>query len=160
MQVDVVTSALPAGAATSAAQSTQTTHLATIAGAISGSEMQADVLTQPARAATTDSIAAKHATDAIMDGLTALTPKFAKIDAATSGDNTLVAAVASKKIRVLALFLVAVSDVVARFESGAGGTARKQHSLEPGARRRRERRWLSRVRRSVAILDFRFWILD
>jgi hypothetical protein len=123
MQVDVVTSALPAGAATSAAQSTQTTHLATIAGAISGSEMQADVLTQPARAATTDSIAAKHATDAIMDGLTALTPKFAKIDAATSGDNTLVAAVASKKIRVLALFLVAVADVVARFESGAGGTA-------------------------------------
>lgn len=52
-----------------------------------------------------------------------LTPKFAKIDAASSGDNTLVAAVASRKIRVLALFLVAAGTVTVRFESGAGGTA-------------------------------------
>lgn len=53
----------------------------------------------------------------------ALTPKFAIIDAATSGDNTLVAAVASKKIRVLSLFLIAAGTVNARFESGTGGTA-------------------------------------
>lgn len=52
-----------------------------------------------------------------------VTPKFAVIDAATSGDNTLVAAVASKKIRVLSLFLVSSGTVNARFESGAGGTA-------------------------------------
>ena len=57
------------------------------------------------------------------DGANALTPKFAAIDAATSGDNTLVAAVASKKIRVLALFLVAAGTVNVRLESGAGGTA-------------------------------------
>ena len=49
--------------------------------------------------------------------------KFAVIDAATSGDNTLVAAVTGKKIRVLSLFLVASAAVTVRFESGAGGTA-------------------------------------
>lgn len=53
----------------------------------------------------------------------AVTPKFVIIDAATSGDNTLLAAVASKKIRVLAAFLVAAGAVNARFESGAAGTA-------------------------------------
>jgi hypothetical protein len=52
-----------------------------------------------------------------------VTPKFAAIDAATSGDNTLLAAVSAKKIRVLALFLVAAGRVNVRFESGAGGTA-------------------------------------
>lgn len=82
-----------------------------------------DVLTQPARAATTDTITAKLATDAIMNGTTALTPKFAIIDAATSGDNTIIAAVASKKIRVLACFMVASAAVTTRFESGAAGTA-------------------------------------
>jgi hypothetical protein len=52
-----------------------------------------------------------------------VTPKFAIIDAATSGDNTLVSAVASKKLRVLSAFMVAAGAVNARFESGAGGTA-------------------------------------
>lgn len=47
----------------------------------------------------------------------------AAISGATSGDNTLVAAVAGKKIKVLGLFLVAVTAVTVRFESGAGGTA-------------------------------------
>lgn len=56
-------------------------------------------------------------------GGTVVTPKFAIIDGATSGDNTLVAAVTAKKIRVLALFLVAAGTVNVRFESGAGGTA-------------------------------------
>ena len=49
--------------------------------------------------------------------------KYAVIDAATSGDNTLVAAVASRKIRVISAFLVANGDVTVRFESGASGTA-------------------------------------
>jgi hypothetical protein len=56
-------------------------------------------------------------------GGVAATPKFAIIDAATSGNNTLVAAVAGKKIRVLAAFLVAAGTVNTRFESGADGTA-------------------------------------
>lgn len=68
-------------------------------------------------------VSATHETSAIYDGTTALTPKFAIIDAATSGDNTLVAAVTSKKIRVLSLMLVAAGTVNVRFESGAGGTA-------------------------------------
>ena len=49
--------------------------------------------------------------------------KYAIIDAASSGDNTLVAAVGSNKIRVVALFLIAAGAVNARFESGAAGTA-------------------------------------
>lgn len=49
--------------------------------------------------------------------------KYAVIDAATLGDNTIVAAVTGKKIRVLAFFLVASGAVTVRFESGAGGTA-------------------------------------
>lgn len=56
-------------------------------------------------------------------GGTVVTPKFAVIDAATSGDNTLVAAVTGKKVRVVAAFLVAAGAVNVRFESGAGGTA-------------------------------------
>ena len=50
--------------------------------------------------------------------------KYAIIDAASSGDNTLVAAAgASTKIRVLALFMVSAGTVTARVESGAAGTA-------------------------------------
>lgn len=56
-------------------------------------------------------------------GGTVVTPKYAIIDAATSGDNTLIAAVTSKKVRVLAAFLVSAGTVNVRFESGAGGTA-------------------------------------
>ena len=49
--------------------------------------------------------------------------KFAKIDGATSGNNTLVAAVSGKKIRVISLFVVSAGIVNVRFEDGAGGTA-------------------------------------
>ena len=50
--------------------------------------------------------------------------KYAVIDDASSGDNTLVAAAgAGVKIRVLSAMLVAAGDVDVRFESGAGGTA-------------------------------------
>lgn len=90
---------------------------------VAGTEAQVDVVTQPARVATTDTITAKLATDKLHDGATALTPKFAVIDAATSGDNTLLAAVTSKKIRVVSLFIVAAGAVNVRFESGTGGAA-------------------------------------
>lgn len=49
--------------------------------------------------------------------------KYAIIDHAVSGDNTLVAAVTAKRIRVLGLHLVCAAAVVIRFESGAAGTA-------------------------------------
>lgn len=48
----------------------------------------------------------------------------AAISAASSGDNTLIAAAASGiKNKILALILVASGDVDVRLESGAGGTA-------------------------------------
>jgi hypothetical protein len=69
-------------------------------------------------------VSASQETGTIYQGTTARTPAFAAIDAATSGDNTLVAAQgAGNKIRVTSLFLVAAGAVAARFESGAGGTA-------------------------------------
>ena len=49
--------------------------------------------------------------------------KRVAISAASSGNNTLLAAVTGKKIRVLAYTLLAAGAVVARFEDGAGGTA-------------------------------------
>lgn len=54
VQVDVVTSGLPTGAATSAKQDTGNTSLGTIAGAVSGAEMQVDVVSSalPTGAAT------------------------------------------------------------------------------------------------------------
>jgi hypothetical protein len=52
-----------------------------------------------------------------------VTVKRAVISAASAGDNTLVAAVAAAKIKVLSLGLIASGDVDVRLESGAGGTA-------------------------------------
>lgn len=50
--------------------------------------------------------------------------KFAVIDAATSGDNTIVTGVTGKRIRVLSGSLTMTGTAVTiRFESGAGGTA-------------------------------------
>lgn len=59
----------------------------------------------------------------VISGGVVCTPKFAVIDHASSGDNTLVTGVSNKKIRVLSLFLVSAGTVTARFESGASGTA-------------------------------------
>lgn len=50
--------------------------------------------------------------------------QYAAVSAAAAGDNTLVAAVAGKRIRVLALILVASGGALSvRLESGAGGAA-------------------------------------
>ena len=49
--------------------------------------------------------------------------KRAIVSGATNGDNTIVAAVTAKKIKVLGLVLVAASTVTIRLESGASGTA-------------------------------------
>ena len=50
-------------------------------------------------------------------------PQFALIDTAASGNTTLVAAVAGKKIRVTAFLAVGAGAVNIAFQSGAGGTA-------------------------------------
>lgn len=52
---------------------------------------------------------------AVPSGATA--PKYALISSAASGDNSLVALVASKKIRVLSYVIVADAGVVAKFRS-------------------------------------------
>ena len=54
---------------------------------------------------------------------TQVTIQRAVISASNSGDNTIVAATAGEKIKVLGMMLVASGDVSIRFESGAGGTA-------------------------------------
>ena len=82
-----------------------------------------DVLTQPARSTTVDNIGVAHQTNQMLDGTTSLTPKFAAISVSSAGDNTLVTAVASKKIRVLQVTLIAAAANTVRFESGAGGSA-------------------------------------
>jgi hypothetical protein len=53
---------------------------------------------------------------------TVVTPKFAAISASSSGNNTLVSAVSSKKIRVLACVIMSNGTVNAKFQDGAGGT--------------------------------------
>jgi len=126
------TVSLPTGASTSANQSTMITHLSeiegaveTIEGAVSGSEMQVDVVgALPAGTNLLGRVSGSHETSTIYNGTTALTPKFAVISATTNGDNTIVSAVASKKIRVIGGLLMADGDDVdVRFESGASGTA-------------------------------------
>src|SRR5205085_1567401 len=67
-------------------------------------------------------VASGHATDVIYNGTTALTPKFATIAASTSGNNTIVSAVTSKKLRVLAAQLISNGTVNAKWQSGASGT--------------------------------------
>jgi hypothetical protein len=57
--------------------------------------------------------------DAVLINGTLLTPKFAVISASSSGDNAVVAAVVSKKIRVLSYDLAAAADVTAKWKSGA-----------------------------------------
>lgn len=80
------------------------------------------VTTLPARAATADAITAKLATDSIQNGLTALTPKFAAISVNSSGTTAVVAAVTSKKIRVLAMSLNCAAAVNVKMRDNAAGT--------------------------------------
>lgn len=56
-------------------------------------------------------------------GSTPVQPKFAKISAASSGENVLVAAVTDKKIRVHNIVLVAGAAVTVYFKDAASGTA-------------------------------------
>jgi len=83
-----------------------------------------DVITQPARSATTDSITAKIATDAIHNGLTPLTPKYAFANVAPgTADGVIVSAVTGKKIRVLAaVFVCGATATDCTFRSKPAGT--------------------------------------
>lgn len=88
-----------------------------------GTDGDVDVLTQPARVRTTDSISVADQTDAVMSGLTALTPKFAKIDRATNADGAaVVSLVSAKKLRVLKLTLMAAGTVAIKWQSSTSNT--------------------------------------
>lgn len=67
-------------------------------------------------------VQASHESNQMTAGGTLVTPKFATISASTSGNNTLIAAVTGKKIRVLAVAFMANGTVNAKFQTGAGGT--------------------------------------
>jgi hypothetical protein len=120
MQVDVVAS-LPAGT-----NNIGDVDIASAIPAGTNNIGDVDVLTLPATPAGTNLIgrvSASAETSTVYNGTTALTPKFAVIDHATSGNNTIVTAVADKKIRVHQCVLNVAADVTIRFESGADGTA-------------------------------------
>lgn len=67
-------------------------------------------------------VSASNETSTVYSGTTALTPKFVPISASSSGNNTILAAVTSKKIRVLGMYITSNGTVNAKFQSGAGGT--------------------------------------
>lgn len=99
---------LPTGASTSAKQPALGT-----AGSASS-----DVITVQGIASGTPLITAgAPATGAVYNGTTALTPKFAIVTASASGATTIVAAVTSKKIRVLAVEIIANGTVNAKWQS-------------------------------------------
>jgi hypothetical protein len=74
-----------------------------------------DVLTLPALPAGTNAIGK-------VDVAATATIQRAAISAASSGNNTLVAAAGGVKTKVLGLLLVAAGAVSVKFQSGAGGT--------------------------------------
>lgn len=67
-------------------------------------------------------VQAEAESNVILASGVALTPKFAAVAAASSGDNTIVALVSSKKIRVLSLALIATGAVNIYLTTNAGGT--------------------------------------
>ncbi len=64
-------------------------------------------------------VEAAHKSDAIVVAGANLTPKFANIAVASSGDNVIVSAVSGKKLRVVSGFMIAAGDVDAYFVDGA-----------------------------------------
>jgi len=67
-------------------------------------------------------VGASQESNQMLIGGAVCTPKFAIISVNTNGNNTLVAAVTSKKIRVVSLWINSASTVNALFQSGASGT--------------------------------------
>ena len=90
-----------------------------------------DVLTQPARDRLTDNVGVALQTDIILNDTTAVTPAFAAIGTATSGNNTIVALTASKKIRILSMCLIAAGTVNVYLTDSTTGTAIIGKSTQP-----------------------------
>jgi hypothetical protein len=75
-------------------------------------------------------VASGLSTSEIYNGTTALTPAYATIDTATSGDNTIVDPGGGKKVRVLAINFVAVGTAVSVYFK-TGSTAKLGSSSRP-----------------------------
>lgn len=87
------------------------------------SGLKTQVSTSPAASRASDSVSAALGVDKLMNNLTAVTPTFASVSAASSGNNTILAAQgASNIILVHQCILVASGAVTIKFQSGAGGT--------------------------------------
>lgn len=82
---------------------------------LSGTDYSVGVTQDTSLANTVDTVTAYIASDAIMNGVVTLTPKFQKI--AVSATGTLVSAVSSKKIRILGFYLIANGTVNVNFQS-------------------------------------------
>lgn len=117
-----LTTAIPAGSNTiGALTANQTVDLNKIAGnntstgnGVAGTGVQRVTV---ASDNTPFNVAVSSETSQIFNGTTALTPKFATIVASASGATTIVAAVTSKKIRVIAMQLVANAAVNVKWQS-------------------------------------------
>jgi ethanolamine utilization microcompartment shell protein EutS len=85
---NVDSSALPTGAATSAKQDTEITHLATLAGAVGGTEVQVDVLTLPNVVLASGTVTA---VTSLTNALPAGTNNIGDVDVLTiaAGDNNI-----------------------------------------------------------------------
>lgn len=145
--VDVASSALPTGASTLAEQQTQTTALqliddtvftddtttftpATTKGIAMGGAVdddstdaadEGDLVVARFTKERKQRVVAALDSAAMQSGNDQVTPKFAVIAASSSGDNTLVSGVGSKKIRVLNYVLMSNGTVNAKFQSSTGG---------------------------------------
>ena len=108
---------LPTGA------STEST-LASLSGKVTAVNTGAVVISGalPAGTAVVGVAIAPQQTGALYSGTTSLTPKFATIVASASGATTVIAAVATKKIRVLKLTLSASAAVNVKYQSHALAT--------------------------------------
>ena len=111
---------------------TMSGYLSLIAGYLDGVEAKLDsvisalsgTLTAALAAGTNliGKVSASLETSTVYNGTTALTPKFAAVAVSSNGNNTIVSAVNPKKIRVLAVQLIATGAVNVKWQSGAGGT--------------------------------------
>ena len=64
-------------------------------------------------------IAVCHTVSSLADGATPLLPKFASVAVSSANANAIVTAVTSKKVRVVAAFLMANGTVNAKWQSGS-----------------------------------------
>ena len=68
----------------------------------------------------TPRVIASNETSSLYDGTTALTPKFANVSMKTAGAQTIIAAVAAKKLRILSMMLVN-QGALTLYATDAGG---------------------------------------